>query len=254
MVWPPDRLTWIDETNRADHPYLRDADRCVFFAGYFAGKGYQGGGTNQLIFNFKCPLAASGGRLAWKQRAIDAVATGLRSIVPRQAAENATWVPIPPSKQVGDPVYDDRLLRTLTAAFKGYDVDVRTLLRQVASTNPDHASGERLTPDTLYELLQVDHTALAARPFRSMVILFDDVLTTGKHFRCCERRLREVLPPRMPITGVFIARRILPSRAPLRGEILKARPFLTSTSSGSWYAISRALHDLPERRVSLVRL
>jgi predicted amidophosphoribosyltransferase len=41
------------------------------------------------------------------------------------------------------------------------------------------------------------------------VILFDDVLTTGKHFMCCKRRLREHLGD-IPVTGLFIARRVPP--------------------------------------------
>ena len=49
----PDRLTWIDATNRDDHMFLREGDRCLFFGEYFSGKGYEGGGTNQLIFNFR---------------------------------------------------------------------------------------------------------------------------------------------------------------------------------------------------------
>jgi hypothetical protein len=41
------------------------------------------------------------------------------------------------------------------------------------------------------------------------IILFDDVLTTGKHFKACERRLREI-DPTIAIAGVFVARRALP--------------------------------------------
>lgn len=87
--------------------------------------------------------------------------------------------------------------------------DIRVLLRQTVSTDADHTSGDRLTPETLYELLEVDHTALAVQSLRRAIVLFDDVLTTGKHFKCCERRLREAIPAATPIMGIFIARRIL---------------------------------------------
>ena len=50
----PERLTGIDDTNRGQHYYLEEGDRCWFIGEYFAGKGYEGGGTNQLIFNLKC--------------------------------------------------------------------------------------------------------------------------------------------------------------------------------------------------------
>lgn len=205
----PNRLTLVDETNRGDHPFLTEGDRCYFFAEYFAHKGYQGGDTNQLIFNYKCPMSANAGRLTWKARAINSVASGLRGALSRENAEQFTWVPIPPSKAVGDPGYDDRLQKTLETAFNGYHVDLRPLIRQTTSTNADHTTGERLTPDLLYEMLEIDQVALTTRPLSRAIILFDDVLTTGKHFKCCERRLREVVPEATHILGVFIARRIL---------------------------------------------
>jgi len=106
----PDRLTLIDETNRGDHRYLDAADKCYFFGEYFAGKGYQGGGTNQLIFNFKCkPTAAASNpaRHGHKDRAIQTIAAGLRGVFAKDSAERITWIPIPPSKAEDDADYDD---------------------------------------------------------------------------------------------------------------------------------------------------
>jgi hypothetical protein len=214
----PDRLTWIDETNRSDHAFLQNTDRCLFFGEYFAGKGYQGGGTNQLIFNFKCKpstAATNAGRRYHKDHAITVIAAGLRKAITQQNAERMTWVPIPPSKAIGHADHDDRLTRTLNVAFRGYDLDLRMMLRQTESTEADHATSERLTPDALYAITELDQVALSARPVRQAIVLFDDVLTTGKHFKCCERRLRGVLPD-VPLIGIFIARRILPD---LRNEL-----------------------------------
>ena len=212
----PDRLTCIDETNRADHPFLDETDRCFFFGEYFAHKGYQGSGTNQLIFNFKCKpsiAATNPGRGRWKERAVQEIAAGLRRVIGQQNVDRLTWVPIPPSKTVGHIDYDDRLIRTSVAAFHGYNADVRMLLRQSKSTKADHESGDRLTPEALYEVLELDRAVLSERPFRDGIVLFDDLLTTGKHFKCCTRRLREVVPASVPMIGVFVARRILPDPA-----------------------------------------
>jgi predicted amidophosphoribosyltransferase len=112
---------------------------------------------------------------------------------------------------VGDPDYDDRLWQTLQAAFFGYDLDVRLLLRQIDNMAPDHRTGARIREQRLYERLRVDAAALALRPLRAHIILFDDVLVSGKHYRCCQKRLRESLPA-IPISGWFIARRVLPQR------------------------------------------
>jgi predicted amidophosphoribosyltransferase len=46
---------------------------------------------------------------------------------------------------------------------------------------------------------------------RAQIALFDDVLTSGKHYKCCQRRLREALPS-TPIAGVFLARRVIAGR------------------------------------------
>jgi hypothetical protein len=209
----PRRLTWIDATNRDAHSYLVEDDRCLFFGEYFAHQGYEGGYTNDLILNFKIKPSAlrkNPARARYKTRAIAEVAECLRNVAAAEHAARYTWVPVPPSKAVGDPDYDDRLERTLRAAFDPRVVDIRNLLRQTESTEADHLSGDRLTPEQLYAILDVDETAAAVAPVRERgVILFDDVLTTGKHFMCCKRRLREHLGD-IPVTGLFIARRVPP--------------------------------------------
>lgn len=213
----PDRLTRVDEIYRGDHFYLEDGDRCYFFGEYFGGLGFEGGPTNDLIYNFKIKPSAirkKPQRERYKSAAICTVANGLRNALSRQEAESLTWVAIPPSKAVGHPDYDDRLSRALATAFGDYDADIRLLLRQRESTEADHhAQGSRLTPDELFDVLEVDATELARGPIREKgIVLFDDVLTTGKHFKCCERRLRQV--PQMRdarILGVFVARRVLPN-------------------------------------------
>jgi predicted amidophosphoribosyltransferase len=204
----PSRLTAIDETTRGDHYYLAEADRCFCFGEYFADQGWEHGPTNQLIFNYKCRPTENSRRLYWKEQAIATIAAGLKGAFPRQEVERHTWVPIPSSKLPDHPEYDDRIAKTLRRAFAGYDVDIRELLRQSVSADADHGSNSRMTPESLLELLIIDHEAWDRAPPRS-IILFDDVLTTGKHFKSCERRLRE-MDPTVAIAGVFVARRALP--------------------------------------------
>jgi predicted amidophosphoribosyltransferase len=203
----PSRLTAIDETTRADHCYLAEADRCFCFGEYFADQGWGHSPTNQLIFNYKCKPTEKSARLRWKDQAIATIAAGLKGAVARPEIERHTWVPIPSSKLPDHPEYDDRIVKTLRRAFTGFDVDIRELLRQSVSVNADHGSNSRMTPESLFELLIVDHDAWDRAPPRS-IILFDDVLTTGKHFKACERRLREI-DPSIAIAGIFVARRAL---------------------------------------------
>jgi hypothetical protein len=206
----PAALTRLDEASRADHIYLGASDRCAYLAQYCSGSGDSGNGAcYQLIRNFKCEpsRARSDRRRAhYKQKAIATLGAWLRQAVPRRLAESWTWVPIPPSQRAEDPDFDDRLARTLQLAFEGYDVDVRSLLSQTSSTPRDHAGRVRLSEQALLQVLRIDEAKLLLRPVRGRVVLFDDVLTSGKHFKCCERRLREVLPD-APIAGIFLMRR-----------------------------------------------
>jgi hypothetical protein len=206
---PPASLKLLDEASRADHIHLAASDRCSFLAHYQSGGGYRGSRCNQLIRNFKCePSQARDDprRGQYKQQAIATLALWLRQAVPRAEAERCTWVPIPPSRRRGDPDFDDRLWRTLHLAFASYDVDVRSLLFQARSTARDHLGHPRLSEQALSDLLQFDPEALRLRPLRERILLFDDLLTSGKHYKCCQRRLTQALPG-VPIAGVFLMRR-----------------------------------------------
>jgi predicted amidophosphoribosyltransferase len=210
----PYAATALDDEARTDHPYLSQSDECWCLAQYVAGPGYLAGCVNQLISNLKCRTsvaAANPLRRRHKEHAIEVIACALRSAVGRSWAESATWVPIPPSRALSDPDYDDRLARVLTRAFAGCDLDLRLLLHQSGSTASDHISTTRISCASLYERIHVNAEAIRARPLRERLVLFDDVLTTGKHYKCCERRLRGALP-HIPIIGLFLARRVVSGR------------------------------------------
>jgi len=204
----------LDDAVRTDHPYLTAADHCRCLAEYSPGSGYRASEVNQLIVNLKCRPSiarADPRRMHYKRRAIEHVARVLRGALSRSSVESVTWIPIPPSRPAHDADYDDRLQRILAMAFCGYDLDLRGLLYQTDRTAPDHARARRLTADALYRIIGLDRKALGLNPPRARIVLFDDVLTTGKHYKCCERRLREALPD-IPINGLFVARRVLPRR------------------------------------------
>jgi hypothetical protein len=204
----------LDDSMRTDHAYLTATDRCWCLAEYQPGASYRVSEVNQMIINLKCrPSIASADprRMHYKVLAMDAVARGLRAALSRSSVESATWIPIPPSRPALDADYDDRLQRILALAFRGYDLDLRRLLYQTEVTAPDHTRARRLSAESLYRIIGLDQPLLGIRPLRACVVLFDDVLTTGKHYKCCERRLRETLVG-IPISGVFVARRVLPRR------------------------------------------
>ena len=206
-----DRLTWIDTTNRDRHHFLAEDDRCLFFGDFYAGRGYSGGPTNQLIKNFKRTTSEINSSPKtrqlrhYKNTAIAEVASALRKVFTPPHLAPRTFVPIPSSKESDHPDYCDRLLRSLTTAFVGYDADVRPLLRQTRSVDADHLSAHnRISYDDLLAITEIDRTQLRT-PLRQEVVLFDDVLTSGKHFKVARTRIQEMFPGK-PILGIFVAR------------------------------------------------
>ncbi len=204
-------LVALDEQMRTDHCFLGNADCCHCLDNYMPGRSTVANRINQLIANLKCPPSLAildPRRRRYKQQAIAQVARALRAAVSRSWVEGATWIPIPTSRPPPDADYDDRLQRVLRQAFTGYALDLRALLYQSEPTPADHASVRRSSFAALYGLIRLDRQLLALAPVRDRIVLFDDVLTTGKHYKCCERRLREA-PLEIPISGLFVARRIL---------------------------------------------
>jgi hypothetical protein len=207
-------LVALDEQMRTDHCFLDAADCCLCLADYLPGRSTAANRINRLIANLKCPpsIATTDPRRGrYKQQAIGEVARALRAAVRQCWVESATWIPIPTSRPPSDADYDDRLQRVLRQAFGGYALDLRALLYQSERTAADHASVRRLTCVALSGVIRFDWQLLARAPLRDRIVLFDDVLTTGKHYKCCERRLRESLGG-IPISGLFVARRILSAR------------------------------------------
>jgi hypothetical protein len=179
----------LDDDLRTEHSYLTAADECRCVAEYLPGRGYRASYVNQLIVNLKCPLSAvwaNPRRMHYKLCAIDEIARALRGAVSQSSVESATWVPIPPSRAAREADYDDRLQRIIAAAFGDYDLDLRRLLYQTEGTMADHVSSRRLTADALYRLIGLDQAMLGLNPPRARIVLFDDVLTTGKHYKCFE--------------------------------------------------------------------
>lgn len=205
-------LHLLDAARRAQHCFLEGADYCRYLWDYRPGRGP--GQTQRWIHDLKCrpsQAAAWPLRALEKERALVGAAQALRRAAPRSWVEQASWCPIPPSVRPGAADYDDRLLRLLRLAFAGYDADIRPLIRQSESLPADHCRCRRISFSALYQLMSVDMVQVMKRALRRELVLFDDVLTTGKHFKCAQARLQERLEP-MRISACFLARRELSAK------------------------------------------
>ncbi|UWU83149.1 hypothetical protein N2605_26880 [Bradyrhizobium yuanmingense] len=198
-------LQQIDETNRRDHWYLDEGDDCHYLYEYTAGQGWRGGETNQLIHNLQKKRGDGG--YHYKAPAMARCARDLSSVLSADWLALATLVPIPPSKIKTDPNYDDRMVQVCRGIRAPAPADVRELVEQIASTDT-FKGGHRKSPA---ELKQNDRIAEERLPnLRGIVGIFDDVLTTGSHFKAVKELILE-RAPQVRVIGLFVARRAIPN-------------------------------------------
>ncbi|EPJ5579341.1 TPA: hypothetical protein I8372_004243 [Citrobacter farmeri] len=198
------RLTQIDELIRGQHYHLDADDLCYFFGEYTARQRAAYSETNQLIMNLK-----KGNERRWLQdyhykgAAINRVAQMITSTIGN--ISDYTFVPVPPSKCRTDAAYDDRMTAILrTAQAMNSSLDFRELVLQNKSTIASHAStASRPTPDEIMANYSLDASLLEG--IRGNIIIFDDVLTAGSHFKAMKQFLRQHLP-KASILGLFVAR------------------------------------------------
>lgn len=197
-------LTRLDELYLPHHWYLDATDECYFGGEYTAGQGYAFSETNQLILNLKKKMERRGlPDWGYKARAVRQAAANLRDSLLPEFLASATFVPIPPSKVIGDPEYDDRM--TQVVQLLGVNVDARELVYQLESMHDAHTAEMRPGPTALYNNYQIEESRAAPAP--SQIAVVDDVLTTGAHFKAMKRILNETYPD-IHIVGIFIARRV----------------------------------------------
>lgn len=200
------RAIHIDESIRCEHHYIAPDDICFCFGEYESHCGSHPAPINKLIWNLKKSVAKRGApEYVYKERAIIQVAAMLQELFFEGNREGFTLVPIPPSKARTDPLYDDRLLRALRAP--GVNLDVRDALFFRETMRACHeypAQEKRPSPDDLYRLLAIEASAFVLSP-QPNIVLFDDLLTTGSHFKACQRLLKERFPD-CTVSGLFIGR------------------------------------------------
>ena len=195
--------------HRIVHHHLRDEDECFYLFELMRGQDPKKDKTKSLISNLKKKPGVAQRELAYKRPAIIECAQYISQAMSDNWIENVTFVPIPPSKSIEHPQYDDRMEQVCRQIADG--IDVRTLLKQDTPIKAAHERRNEERPK-VYELKmlwRVDETLSFPRP--KGIVIVDDVLTSGAHFRTAHDMLSQKFPD-IPIAGVFIARRIIAER------------------------------------------
>lgn len=203
----PEHLRRIDPMMRRDHSLLAEGDCCFYLWEYTPRRHAGATAGNQLIRNLKInptALQAWPSRLRFKHRAIAHAARALRRLASRQwPMVSVTFVPMPCSQVRGACEHDDRMLKVLQRAFQARDADIRELLCMNRSMTADHLSARRASCGQLRAALQVRDDGRPAP--RGTVVIVDDVLNSGKHFKVAQ----QLLAARYGLTdiqGLFLAR------------------------------------------------
>jgi len=201
-------LLAIDYLTVNDHSYLNlTEDECYFLGTYTSNEGFNSSNSNNsLILNLKKkPSTSALPGYHYKQKAINQIASYINNIFDDQALSQITFIPIPPSKIPGHVDYDDRMLRVLQKAFDKRGADIRELVTQVNSRECSHESEIRPSISDLENNLQIN-TSLE-KSLKNTIILFDDIITSGTHFKAIKNVLSERYPDKK-IIGVFVCRRV----------------------------------------------
>ena len=242
----PQRLKAIDEVTRGDHWYLRRTDVCRYLGEYTAGKGFGYSATNGLILDLKTPVSRTGRRNPpQKEKAIAGAAAALRRALEPGLLERAVFVPVQPSKAKDDDGYDDRLVRLLKAVRPERPLDVRELIVQRRSVEPTHRRAARLRASDIEEMYGIDEAfegegegevkgegeGEAEGLKAGLVVVVDDLLTSGAHFRAAQRVLSRRFPG-IDVVGLFLARRVAAAEAAAVGGQAEAGAGRRAAGSG----------------------
>jgi predicted amidophosphoribosyltransferase len=193
------RLQKIEEHQLADHYYLSAEDTCYYFGEFTARGGYSAGEINQLIFNYKDPRANA----RYRAKAVSKVGHLVGNI---GNIADYTVVPIPPSKSKTDAEYDGRLCESLEITKTLVpELDFKEVVSQKESMTASHIAGVRPKPEELKSNYECDTDLLDQ--CQKNIIVFDDMLTAGAHFRAMSDLLKEGRSD-LEVIGLFVSRRI----------------------------------------------
>lgn len=178
---------------------LEREDVCLFFMDRSPG-GFSVSRANSLVSNLKitkADLERNPNRAHYKSEAIEQCAQDMANYFLRHAskvldigrrAEDLLLVPIPPSECRDDAAYDDRMVLVCDKVSQRTGIPFANCLFSKKTAEKSHASPKRRDIGKIYGNIGFDVAAIFSHP--QTVVLVDDVLTSGAHFKACQQVLR----------------------------------------------------------------
>jgi len=194
---------------------LSEGDECYYARRYVSGGKFGASEANQLIRDFKKPPDRRS-KVEWRYKvhAIEQFAAELGQFI-----ERGSLCAIPGSKRRDDRAYDSRLDDVLDIlSSRNRQIIVERPFEVTVSHRATHDGGER-SAESFYEML--NWTGFKTNP--EDIVFIDDVITTGAHFKACQRLIQEHCPG-LKVYGVFWAKIIWPRRG--TGKFRKKRSFI----------------------------
>ena len=199
------RLIKIDEYYLPQHKHLIDSDECYFLLNYPPFHSHGRTPANVLIMDFKIDMDRLNSQF-WKEKkanAINLVSQMIQQSLIEIWTPESILIPLPPSKKKGHPLYDERImavLRNFSSAQK--KCDLREIISIKENLEATHKSSKK-SPDEILSNLIIDKKLCVNKS--NSIILVDDVVSSGAHFKACQKGLSLEFP-NANIKGVFIGR------------------------------------------------
>ncbi|MBN8538468.1 MAG: hypothetical protein J0M15_15555 [Deltaproteobacteria bacterium] len=187
-------------------PHIMTNDVCIYAREYKAGQGYAAGETNQLILNFKMFVTFKGTN-RWRYRDRDVRKFAEEAALNFGANSTVAITAIPSSKAKNDPDYTNRFEDMLTHLLTlRPNLIEEWPVELIQTVQASHQAGSR-NPQQIQQHYRW-------RGFQNGVpqtlVLFDDVVTTGSHFRAMSDFIRSN-GYTGNIVGIFWARSVFPT-------------------------------------------
>lgn len=209
---PAPLWTRIGKVNSFNHRELEPDDVCLFLhtrETHAYGEIEQWSYPYRTVENFKISphaLSAKPARRKYKEEAVRIVADDLAMLFrDSDPYTKLLLVPAVTSKAKSDPNYDDRLPRVcemVASRFPNVDwVELLSARQTIASAHT--GDGTRDVDALLANIAVVPGFPVGDY---ASVLIFDDVISSGAHFKACERAIKSVYGEHTPVKGVFWSR------------------------------------------------